>query len=88
MLKYKLNVLDVFEVKEHYIEGTKEVHIDTVILNEDGSDFYRGTTAVRFNTHGIYPQLDTLKGIFEDKNSFMDFVSYLRRYIKQQVRYL
>ncbi|SDM44346.1 hypothetical protein SAMN04488137_4369 [Fictibacillus solisalsi] len=88
MLKYKLNVLDVFEVKEHYIEGTKEVHIDTVILNPDGSEFYRGITAVRFNTHGIYPQLDTLKGIFDDKNSFMDFVSYLRRYIKQQVRYL
>ncbi|UZJ78063.1 hypothetical protein [Fictibacillus sp. KU28468] len=88
MRKYKLDVVDVIELKEHYIGETKEVMVDTVILNEDGSEFFRGITAVRFNRHGIFPQIDTLKGIFEDKNSFMDFASYLKRYIKQQVRYL
>lgn len=88
MRKYKLNVIDVIEVKQHFIEDTKEVFVETTILNDDGSEFFHGITTVRFNKHGIFPQVDSLKGIFNDKNSYMDFSSFLKRYIKQQVRYL
>lgn len=88
MRKYKLNVIQVSNVKEHYIEDTKEVFVDTTILNDNGSEFFHGITTVRFNKHGIFPQVDSLKEIFSDKNSYMDFSSFLKRYIKQQVRYL
>ncbi|EIT85753.1 hypothetical protein A374_07959 [Fictibacillus macauensis ZFHKF-1] len=87
-MKYKLSVLDVQPVNDHPVASTKIVYIETTIYKSDGQEFYRGITSVLFNQHGILPQVQSMKNIFTNKQDFMAFYRYVRRYIKQQVRYL